>query len=521
MNVFQLNRNGKSSSYHQPVKSPMVVSNITYTAEQIAIINTPIKGVTVVKAYAGTGKTSTLVGVARNNPNLNGLYIAFNKAIQEEASKKFPSNIECKTIHSIAYRHVGYKYQRKLVGNVQLKDIISYLDLYPSEYEEAQAIWKVLLAYLASDAKDFPSEKNLLSATGEKITCGKRKPGQIVFFAAKLWGMMIDQENLFPMIHDGYLKLFQLQNIKLNYSYIMFDEAQDSNPVTTAIVQNQNCPLIVVGDQYQNIYSFRGAFNALDKFQPDTTLYLTNSFRFGPIIADIANEFLETFFGENKPLLGRGFKTNLGCVDRSTQHVTLCRTNFEVFNQCVLAIHTNRSFGLIGGVQSYNFDVVKEAYYFSLGHRAKSPELNQFDSFNEMVNFVKITEDRTLKRLVKLVETYGHSIPKLIDDIKENAKPNYRDATCIITTAHKSKGLELDQVVIADDFPNLIVTNTINSKSEQCIAKVGVDISAEEVNLIYVAITRAIKKIELSESINEFLFFREKNLKPSPNMAIL
>lgn len=508
--MFQLNQKARSANNRfvqtsNPTIEP--IKKVNFTDEQLAIINTPIQGVTVVKAFAGTGKTSTLVGVAQRNSHMRGLYIAFNKAIKEEAAKKFPSSVDCKTIHSIAFRDVGFQYQHKLVANIQLKEVIHFSDIYEHDYQTGQAIMQVLLAFLASDREQFYTMERLKTSTGENINCGKLSPEIILKHAEKIWNMMINPKHKFPMVHDGYLKLFQLRKIKLNYDYLMFDEAQDSNPVTTAIVKFQKCPVIVVGDQYQNIYSFRGAFNALEKFQADVTLYLTNSFRFGNSIADISNVLLSTFFDETNELKGKGFPTIIGKVDTSIQYCVLCRTNFEVFNQCVSALERGQSFGLIGGIQNYNFDIVKEAYYFSIGtnDRIRSPELKQFESYSELCLFVDETQDPGLKRLRKLIDNYGKDIPKLIDEIKAKAQPNYLTATCIITTAHKSKGLELDQVVLADDFPDLVVTKIKNNESSTQLAEVGFDISAEEINLIYVAVTRAIKKLEINGSLNLFL----------------
>lgn len=59
-----------------------------YTSEQVIIIkeNAPL---TVVKALAGTGKTSTLLGYARLRKNVRMLYIVLNKSVQKEAEVKF------------------------------------------------------------------------------------------------------------------------------------------------------------------------------------------------------------------------------------------------------------------------------------------------------------------------------------------------------------------------------------------------------------------------------------------------
>jgi len=63
-----------------------------------------------INAFAGTGKTTTLLEIAKqelkNNPKAKILYLAFNKAIQEEAKNKFPRSVEIRTTHSLAYQSV-------------------------------------------------------------------------------------------------------------------------------------------------------------------------------------------------------------------------------------------------------------------------------------------------------------------------------------------------------------------------------------------------------------------------------
>ncbi|TPC77015.1 DNA helicase, partial [Salmonella enterica subsp. enterica serovar Goldcoast] len=61
----------------------------------------------VVKAYAGTGKTTTLVKYAHNNLDSRILYLAYNRAIRDEAREKFPANVDCKTSHQLAYATIG------------------------------------------------------------------------------------------------------------------------------------------------------------------------------------------------------------------------------------------------------------------------------------------------------------------------------------------------------------------------------------------------------------------------------
>lgn len=63
----------------------------------------------VLQAGAGTGKTTTLAMLAASTTK-PGRYIAFNKSIANDAAHKFPSNVRCKTAHSLAFGAVGHKY---------------------------------------------------------------------------------------------------------------------------------------------------------------------------------------------------------------------------------------------------------------------------------------------------------------------------------------------------------------------------------------------------------------------------
>ena len=106
------------------------------TSEQLEIVNSI--GNIKINAVAGSGKTTTLVEYAKAKTNnkkknthtykkrrKNILYIAFNKSAQIEARKKFKNlpNVEVKTAHSLAYKHIFL-----------LKKIFSKDDLRPKDY---------------------------------------------------------------------------------------------------------------------------------------------------------------------------------------------------------------------------------------------------------------------------------------------------------------------------------------------------------------------------------------------------
>lgn len=63
------------------------------TDEQNEICNVELTGITKVHAFAGTGKTTSLVGLAKRQiqSGNTGLYLAYNKTAQLDAQARFGS----------------------------------------------------------------------------------------------------------------------------------------------------------------------------------------------------------------------------------------------------------------------------------------------------------------------------------------------------------------------------------------------------------------------------------------------
>lgn len=63
-------------------------------------------------------------------------------------------------------------------------------------------------------------------------------------------------------------------------------------------------------------------------------------------------------------------------------------------------------------------------------------------------------EDTQKLSAISIVEAYGDrdSIVDLIDLILERMRGDINTAECVLTTTHKAKGLEYENVVICEDF---------------------------------------------------------------------
>jgi F-box protein 18 (helicase) len=458
------------------------------TDEQEAICSSSGKCI-VVDAFAGCAKTSTLVEYARRRPSRNFLYLAFNKAIKQDAEKRFPSNVKCMTTHGIAFPKFGSAYQHKL-GNPKPYQVAKVLDW---DIVSAGKALEVVMAFIAS------SDEKINEVHAQQAGLSERVFGMAIDGANALWNAMLDTGNKAALLpHDGYIKLYANSKPVIQTECLLFDEAQDTAPPILSVVLNQACRKVVVGDQHQQIYAWRGAVNGMGSFanHADAQYYLTSSFRFGKGIADLATALLHDWRGESRPLRGLGKNVTQWGVDKDSPHTIIARTNSGLFDSAVAQVIAKRPFGFIGGVNSYKFDMVLDAYRLHAGAPSMVQDkfLQSFATWADLVSYAESLDDKESKALIKVVDTYGRDIPKLIERIKTDARETLRGDEILMVTGHKAKGLEWNHVRLLDDFTDL---KTYEDKETKEIVRP----KEEEINLLYVACTRALKSLHVNDKI--------------------
>lgn len=474
------------------------------TDEQRAVVAADV-GVLSVIAKAGCGKTSTLVEFARARPRHKVLYLAFNKSVQAEASARFPSNTICRTTHAIAYRKAVELFGDRVAAKIGSTRPSSVARKLGCSLFLAVAALDTLQRWFAS-ADETIAETHVAPALREKSGA----PASIVEAAKRTWACMLDPyDTEVRMSHDGYLKLFALDAPRLPpCDYILIDEAQDITPATYQIVSQQHARLVFVGDPWQAIYGFRGALNALALVRAERVLHLTESFRFGRGIAALANILLSEFKGDKRPIIGRGHpQQSIFGIEPGESFATIARTNASIFEAAVQRLELDRPYLFVGGVSSYRFDKALDAYYLWRGQRRsiRDPYLRSFDSFQALQELGQATEDFELLGLSRVVETYGDAIPALTEAIKRRAvdasvaQADALGALCF-STAHKAKGLEFRQVELTDDYVEFF--------DESGRERTPVEIEPEEINLLYVALTRARARLRICSALQEWLNYR-------------
>jgi hypothetical protein len=473
------------------------------TPEQERIVALPPTTTRKWMAFAGCAKTTTSIEYAHAHPEA-ALYLAFNTSIAAEAKGKFPAHVHTQTAHGYAYSRLGVQRHadRLLRSSLKPEHLTAFSEQIRvvsnmTEIAVKRAIIRALNTFLISGDMEF--------GLGHMGSFPMALRQACLRMTKSIVDTLLDFENSeCHFTHDIYLKAFQLRgSIEPKFKYMILDEAQDLNPVLIAIAKQSKLPLIVVGDAWQSIYRFRGAEQAMDHFEGET-LTLSQSFRFGPKVASVANYLLRQSMNRpGHPLQGNpAKKTVVRAYEGSIQGraTILARTNLRLFESLV---QTKVPFHVVGGVKDM-IDLVEAGYHLwcrSTGRPAvgKAPinqTVQKFRTWDELVESAELDEDPELVRLVKIVDTYEASVPTVLADLRSRSRDNERDARIIVSTAHKAKGREWDNVVLLEDFPTPSQLRAMFNKKR--ITSVEYD---QEINLLYVAATRAIGMLLISSPL--------------------
>lgn len=436
-------------------------------ADAVALFNT--KANLAIVAGAGTGKTTTLrqIGEATDR---HGAYVAFNKAIVEDAKKRMPRNVAVSTVHSLAYRQYGSKFRHRLnSGRVRSDDIARQLGVdpfmvpYGAQRKVLQPGYLAGLAMRAitrfcQSADDVPAAHHVPyiegidppDDAGNRTYSNNDKVREMLApLLGAAWADFCDYDGRLPYKHDHYVKYWQQRDPVIPGEFVLFDEAQDAAPVMLAAVEAQaDSQLIFVGDDQQQIYEWRGAVNALDKVPAEARTYLTQSFRFGPAIAAVANKLLDV-------LDARIRLTGLPSIDSKLAPLpqpdaVLTRSNACAVSTVLDFQRRGVTVHLVGGgTEVVSF--AKAAEKLMDRQPCYHPDLSCFTSWGEVQEYVQQDpQGDELALMVRLIDEYG--VPTILQAL--DRMPPSDKVQVVVSTAHKAKGLEWDRVKLAADFQN-------------------------------------------------------------------
>ncbi len=485
------------------------------TPEQQVVINS--SGNLVINAVAGSGKTTTLIEYAKSRPPQSKiLYLAFNKTVKTEAVQKFKAagltNVKVETAHSLAFDHIIKFSKYQVVQGYKSYELCDILNMQSgdrhTDYIIASHVNKFISLFCNSKAAKV-QELNYK----EEITDAKAKTFVNNFYSRieqhtrELLAKMDKGE--IAVTHDFYLKKFQLSNPVLPYDYILFDEGQDASAAMLEVFLQQKAVKIIVGDMHQQIYGWRYAINSLQ--QVDFPVYnLSSSFRFDDEVALVANKILNWKKHLKQPpavkIIGAGQP-----AESNRTRATLGRTNLSLLLNAIAQWQHGeiKSIYFEGNINSYTFADEGASLYDVLNlyngkpDKIKDKLIGSMKTMKELEDYIEKTEDASLGMIVEVVKEFGNRLPGLISELKDNHTAAKEDAEMIFSTVHRCKGMEYDEVTLLKDF-------ITEEKLLKYIAQAGGDAMtekaksklAEEINILYVAATRAKNKLKIPPEIN-------------------
>lgn len=485
------------------------------TAEQEAIVHTT--GNIKINAVAGSGKTSTVIAYAKARPaSARILYLAFNRSVRLEAQKKFVAqglpNVTVETAHSLAYKHIVSKNGYRVAAcGYKTHELAAMLGLKGNgekhhEFILASHINKFITLFCNSD-KARVKDINYADTVGDP-TARAFVVRFYPYIEKQTRNMLAKMDRgEIEITHDFYLKKFQLQNPVLPYDYILFDEGQDASAAMLGIFLKQPATKLIVGDTHQQIYGWRHAVNSLEK-TAFLNLCLSQSFRFDESIATLANRILGW-----KEIIGNEKTFNiLGCGNNSEKitRAFIGRTNLGLLLKAIEYITENKNCGRIyfeGNINSYTYADEGASLYDVLNlynnkpAAVRDPLLRSMATMPELEDYIEKTEDTQLGMLVEIVKKYGNDIFRIIKTLKEKHIENddKENAAVVFSTVHRCKGMEYDIVHLVNDF-------ITEEKVQRIFSDVNEDEKKkeklnEEINLLYVAVTRTKNTLYIPEEL--------------------
>ncbi len=445
------------------------------TDEQTRIIDSFNTGTDlVICALAGTGKTSTLRGIARleaaRRPHRHGLYLAFNRSVADEAKSEFPDQVQTSTAHSLALRNLRNTEYGPLLakldgGRATFRDIATAIDSRKIFFTAGGDGPRVLAQYPVTRLALATVEK--FCTTMDEHIGPQHVPEQmgidqhsaqrdelvhhVLPIARRAWAAIREPHNwTIKFTPSHMLKLWADTHpiVGRDGDYLMLDEAQDASPLIASIVDDQtHMQRIRVGDQNQSIYRFTGAIDSMANIAGATYLSLTQSWRFGPAVADAANIYLRKL-GTTMRVVGNDRIDSRLITMGDPVDAVLCRTNGAALTELITAQQAGKKTALIGDTAAAT-RFCESAELLKSGTSPRDADLAAFTTWGDLQDYVENAPGAgDLKTLVELVDSYG------VDEVRAamESTVNPARAELVAATCHKTKGLEFDRVRISHDW---------------------------------------------------------------------
>lgn len=478
-------------------------------------------GNAVISASAGSGKTYTIIKLLDYIPkDKKVLIVAFNRDIRQEIKAKVTNaghkNVQVDTFHSLGYKILNanfnrrfvntdpneYKYSNYISNNISQLSTINTFRLgkqfsqYLSNIQNLVNFGRCYLSETVEDLDKVCERYGIICIADEKEVAVK----------VLEWGeKCLDEIDYTDMV--WLPNTLHLDSKFYKYDWIIVDECQDLNMVEKDMLftcRRMGTRMLFFGDKAQAIYSFSGAdseaFDKLRELEGTIQLPLSISYRCPKNIVEYVHYLVPTIEYDKKNKIKGEIIENANLSDVKDGDMILCRNNAPLAKIYIELLRNGVKTKILGKDYSANLsktikNTKEELLNVDLSMQGVFSKL--YDIFYDLVettmhkqNITKeeaLTSSSIIAKLdeIKVLEILSEGLTtskELQERIKDIFTDN-KESGIILSTIHKSKGLESPNVYIA--CKSLMPSKTAKQPWE----------IEQENNLIYVAYTRTKNKL--------------------------
>jgi len=410
--------------------------------EYIANLPFSRNDVFAVKAVAGSGKTTTILNLAKKHSKKRILYLAFNKSlvtdIESKLGKNGIRNMEVRTFDSLLYKTFtdvkGYSPNLTEIKPQMMSNISTW---FQGKSFKMRSYYSKNFAKFCGNINYSSMEKYCIEVLN------KKQPILEQMWAKAVKGELCSFETIRKFC---FMEHWFSRSIDSSYDIIMVDEVQDFDmAMLRMLLDDTSIPKLFVGDPRQAIYEWRGCINAFE-YMPKHALVVEfySTFRIGePACDEICSKFKDCWMVSKSTN-----KTVFGQVHDGDSYVYL----FRSWRRLLEVARNTKSMWI------YSFD----------------NKIVQMRKLHEKLQYSKDDNDDTefeddLPKFLRSITR--EELESLIHDIELNMVSE-KMSLYKFYTVHSYKGMENSIIRIADD---------IDGK--------------ESANIQYVALTRGMQKI--------------------------
>lgn len=460
-------------------------------------------------AKAGSGKSTTIIWEQaldyERGHRPKAAMAAFNSSIVAEIEPRCAPHVTVKTFHAYGRQALVKSFgQPTLLEDKLFKILKEYSFLNPDPLtagpQKAEVLTRLLdtknlvekMKVCLVNENDMNGVDDLMFRFGIELD----KPDWIKEILPEVFKKICSNPQIIDFTDMMWLAIRMDLRIE-QFDKVYVDEAQDLNPLMMAYATKMVAPggrIIMVGDPNQSIYGFAGAdtrsIEKLTEHFHAKVASLNTCYRCGSEILKEAQKIVPEIMPH--PSTGEGVVNEYtelpadiqeGAMILSRRNANLIRPCFRLLKEGKKAVIKGRD---IGSNLVSLIDKMKATSIEDLMEKCDKWEEEKIQKIMNSPRFstslLEGTQDqaeciRSIAEECKTVDEMKFKISSLFDE---------KRVGITLSSAHRSKGLEADHVVIVD-YRNIRLNHEKMSKEDH----------KQEANLHYVALTRPKKRLDL------------------------